>query len=105
MPESKLKKRTSETRSVRMPAARAMILILFSSLRKRMSNTPAKGRKITVERMGNPKGFMVKYGDMGSIPSQPLCISNGRHPTTKTNHRIANSMKSARPMYVWILPV
>ena len=54
-----------------MPATKAVILIFASSFRNSRKSTPARGRKITVERMGNPRGFMVKYGDMVVIPYKP----------------------------------
>ena len=56
-------------RASAMLATRAVTLILVSPFRNSSTSAPASGRKITVERMGNPKGFMVKYdGIMVSIP-------------------------------------
>jgi hypothetical protein len=58
-----------------------------------MKNTPTRGRKITVESMGNPKGFMVKYGNMVFYSLKAF-----KYPTYKTSHRIAKNRKSERPI-------
>jgi hypothetical protein len=35
---------------------------------KRMKRTPKSGIKIVVESTGNPNGFIVRYGNMISLP-------------------------------------
>ena len=89
----KLKKRISETSSVRSPVRKAVTLILLPSFMKRMKNTPARGRKITVERIGNPKGFIVRYGNMVSYSLKAF-----QYRTYKTSHRIAKNRNSERPI-------
>ena len=60
----KLKKSANDTRRVANVAVNAATLIAESLLRKRIISAPTKGRKITVESIGNPRGFIVRYGDI-----------------------------------------
>ena len=50
-----MKKSANDTRRVSNVAVNAATLIAESLLRKSIMSAPAKGRKITVESIGNPR--------------------------------------------------
>ena len=86
-------KSTSDMIRVASVAVKANILISASFLMNRITSAPTRGIKITMERIGNPRGFIVKYDGMFVIP-----LNLHIRASYKTNQRIAKNKKSDRPM-------